>query len=225
MREIQVLGIDLTDYTVKEAMKRVEEFYKGGPVSAIGLITSSGILDAGNMPGIEEWMQSLDLAVLYDEDILKAVGNTNPARIREVREDQFLQEFFRRLVKHKRTVFLLSDNEAGLSKLTDIVLGYQERVRVVGTYALDELDTDDDFLINKINITAADVVISLLSSPRREAFFKDNHMKLQASIWLMLKDGVKIGGAHVHILDKINQFFSRRLLHLEVKKQQNETSE
>lgn len=223
MKEIQVLGIDLTDYNVKEAMKQVEEFYKGGPVSAIGLITSRGLLEAGATPGLEEWMKSLDLAVLYDEDILKATGNTNPARIKEVREDAFLNEFFRKLVKHKKKVFLLADNQTQLGVLTDIVLGYQERVRIVGTYALDELTADEDYLVNEINIATPDVIVSLLASPRREQFFKDNHMKMQASIWLMLKEGIEIGDASVPFLQKISTFFNKKFFHREVRKSQKES--
>lgn len=223
MQEIQVLGITLQDYSVREAMKRVDEFYNDVSVNAIGLITSRGILEAGATPEVEEWMKSLDLAVLHDVDVLKAAGNTNASRVKEVREDAFLKEFFRKLVKKKKNVFLLADSKAQLGQLTEIVTGYQERIRVVGTFALEELNADDDYLINEINIASPDVVISLLSSPRREIFYKDNHMKIQACIWLMLKEGVEIGSAKVSIWHRVSGFLNRRFFHRQVRKAKKES--
>ena len=67
----------------------------------------------------------------------------------------------------------------------------------VGTGAfLDELEQDDDYLVNEINVETPNVLITNISSPQREAFFEANQMKLNVEVWLMLKDEVVHSNKH-----------------------------
>lgn len=204
MKEIQVLGVSFTDYTLREAMRRTDRFLNSGKVNAIGYITTKGLMQAGEAPWMKEWMMSLDLAIPADVDILHAAGIETMSRQREVAENLFMKEFLKRAARGRRTIFLLAQTKEQAGELSGALLDYQEHLRIVGTYAMEELQADEDYVINEINIKAPDILISQLASPGRESFFENSRMKLNTEIWLMLKDGMKIGNQHKGLW---NQFY------------------
>ena len=225
MKKIQLLGVELTDYSLRESMRKVDEFLRDGKVSTIGYITTKGLMEAGENEEIKKWMMNLDLTVPADSDILHAAGVEGTSRIHEVEENLFLKDFLKKLVRGKKTVFILSDTKEQMGELSKILLEYQDHLKIVGTYAMEELTAEDDYLVNEINIAAPDVIISNLSSPKREMFLEANSMKLNVEVWLMLKNGMKLGnkcqGILTNIYDKILQKVFRR----RVKKSMKETDE
>ena len=122
MRKTEVLGIPLTDYTIRESMKKVDSFFKDGKVSTIAVITMKGLLVAHEDEFIKEWMTKIDLAVPADVEILRAGDIAFHNRIRDVENNVFVTEFFKRLARQKKTVYLLSDNSAKLEKLKKEIL-------------------------------------------------------------------------------------------------------
>ena len=72
MRKMEVLGIPMKDLTIRESMKKVEQFFADEKVSTIALITMKGLIKAQDSPEIKEWMSSLDMTVAVDADILHA---------------------------------------------------------------------------------------------------------------------------------------------------------
>ena len=51
MRKMQVLGIELQDHTVREAMKKTDAFLRDGKVSTIAYITMRGLMGSGGITG------------------------------------------------------------------------------------------------------------------------------------------------------------------------------
>jgi len=225
MRKIQVLGIDLKDYTVRESMRKIDEFFHSGRMCTVAYITTQGLMEAKDTPEIREWMQALDLTVAADVDILHAAGVDNRNRQKEVEEDDFTEEFLKKVYRSRKSVFVLADTKKQLEQLIPALLDYQDNLKIVGTYALEELQADEDYVINEINIAAPNVVISILPSPKREQFFKDNHMKLNADLWLMLKEGVTIVGKHKGVGVRIYKQLIKKVFQHRVMNFEKETKE
>lgn len=220
MRKIHVLGIDFTDYTLREGMKKVDEYLRDGKVSSIGYITTKGLMEANDTPAMKEWMESLDLAIPADADILRAAGVESMGRIREVEENLFIKEFLKKAAKGRRSIFLLAETREQMGSLSKTLLGYQEHLKIVGTYAMEELQADEDYVVNEINIAAPEILISQLPSPRRETFYENNKMKLNTEVWLMLKAGMIIGDQHKNLMYRfydniIKKMFRHRVMHFE----------
>lgn len=184
---MEVLGISLQDLTLRESMRKVEQFFRDRKVSTIALITMKGLIAAQDSPEIKNWVDSLDMTVVADADILHAADINYRSRIHDVENGEFIAEFLKKLVRQRKTVYLLSQTESQLKKIEDELTAYEEDLRIVGRLATEELEYDDDFVINDINLKAPDVLISNLESPKRETFLSDNHMKLNVSIWLMVR--------------------------------------
>lgn len=187
MRKMNVLGIPLRDYTLRETLKKVDIFLAGGKMGTIALITMKGLIVAQDSPEIKEWMSGLDMTVAADADILRAADINYRGRIHDVENQLFISEFLKKLVRQKKTVYLISQNAASLEKLEKELLSCEENLSIVGKAAVDDLEQDDDFVINDMNMQVPDVLISNLESPRQEQFTKENQMKMNVRIWLMVR--------------------------------------
>lgn len=227
MRKTEVLGIPLTDYTIRESMKKVDSFLKDGKVSTIAVVTMKGLLVAHEDESIKEWMTKIDLAVPADVEILRAGDIAFLNRIRDVENNVFVTEFFKRLARQKKTVYLLSDNSAKLEKLKKEILSYEEDIRIIGSFSLNSTENGDDYVVNEINMTFADVLISNLESPGRESFFAENHMKLNVAIWMMVRADVDLSEKEKGLFRKLNkqilkEVFSARLIRYHVQNAEQE---
>lgn len=222
MRHMQVLGVDLQDYTVREAMRKVDYFLRDSKVSTISYITTRGLMAAEESPDLKTFLSNIDLTVAADTDILHAAGIENRNRIKEIENDEFMEEFLKKLVRGKRKVYLLTGTKEQLEELEVCLKSYQENLRIVGRFSLDALEKDEDWLINEMNGNMPDVVISNISSPQRESFFENNHMKMNARIWLMLKDKVVHTTHKKDILWRVGELFFKKLFRRKVEQYQKQ---
>lgn len=190
MRQMKVLGVDLKDYGLRESMRMVDTFLKGGKVSTIAYITIRGLMVAENSESLKRFLSQVDLTVAADSDILRAAGMENRLRTREIDRDEFIEEFLKKLMRLDKTVYLLTGTKEQMELLKQGLCSYQNALPIVGDFCLEELTKEDDYLVNEINMKMPDVIISNIPSPKREEFYEANHMKLNASVWLMLKDEV-----------------------------------
>ncbi len=217
MRKMEVLGIPMKDLTIRESMKKVEQFFADEKVSTIALITMKGLIKAQDSSEIKEWMSSLDMTVAVDVDILHAADINYRSRIHDVENNVFISEFLKKLVRQRKTVYLMSQTEESLKKLEGDLLSCEEGLRIVGKAVVDDLEHDDDFVINDMNMKTPWVLISNLESPKREQFLKENNMKMNVRIWMMLRADkdlqTKVKGPIRRICDRLmKRWFQLRLI-------------
>lgn len=223
MRKMEVLGIPMKDLSIRESMKKVEQFLEDEKVSTIALITMKGLIKAQDSLEIKEWMSSLDMTVAVDVDILHAADINYRSRIHDVENNVFISEFFKKLVRQRKTVYLMSQSEESLKKLEGELLSCEEGLRIVGKAVVDDLEHDDDFVINDMNMKTPWVLISNLESPKREQFLKENSMKMNVRIWLMLRADkdlkTQVKGPVRRICDRMmKRWFQLRLIRYQEQK-------
>lgn len=219
---MQVLGVELQDYTVREAIRKTEIFLRDQKLNTIAYITTRGLMAAEESAELRSFLSNIDLTVAADSDILHAAGIENRNRIREIENDEFMEEFLKKLVRGKRSVYLLTGTREQLTELEECLKSYQQSLRIVGKFSLDRLEKEEDWLINEMNSLMTEVVISNISSPQRETFFENNHMKMNAHIWLMLKDKVVHANRKKRVLWRLNDLISGKLFRRKVVKYQNQ---
>lgn len=222
MKKIEVLGIAMEDLTLRESMRKVEQAFKGGKVFTIALITMKGLIVAKESDRIKNWMKSLDLTVPMDADILHAAGVDFKSRIRDVEEDAFVVEFFKKLVRQKKTVYLLGKSEAGLKKLENEMLEVQDAVNIIGRFSLDNLEHEVDYIINDINTKMPDVLISNLPSPDREDFLAEHHMKLNVAIWFMVRSDREMHKKNRNLFKKFYHGLMKKWFHMSLDRYEEE---
>ena len=227
MRKMEVLGITMQDLTLRESMKKGEQFLKERKVCTIALITMKGLIIAQDSPAIKDWMSSLDMTVPIDADILRAADIHHHSRINDVEDDAFIVEFLKKMVRQKKTIYLLSQSEAGLKKMEDELRDAQDGLQVIGRCSLDSLEHDDDFVINDINLKEPDVLISNLPSPVREEFLANHHMKMNVSIWLMIRADRDLRKKNRNLIKKMYNRIMKQWFHIRLDqyKEENENEE
>ena len=212
MREYQVMGIALTDYSVREAMRKTEALLKDGKLSPICYITSEGLLEAESHPQTRELLAHMDLTVAGDTELLKVAGIQNKSRMREIQGNEYLRQFLHRAAREEGGVCLLSDTKERAEKLEKGIASYKMGLRVKGVFCAADFAGDEDSLINEINSLAPAVLISNLEYPAREAFYSSHHMKLHAEVWLILRYDKVIENRSLSLFERLRAFFAKKAL-------------
>lgn len=225
MRKIQVLGITLVDYSLKESMRKVDNYLKERKTKVITYITIKGIMTANENETVRAFLEKMDMTIAADTDILRAADAASRNRVREVAGNEFMEEFLKKLARNRKSVCLLTETNAQLLLLKEYVRSYQENLNITGGFALEELQTDEDFLINEINIKEPNVLISLLSDVKRMEFLDASQMKINVNIWLMLKEEMSLSNKHRGIFQKLYQTFMKKLFIQRVNQYNNNTGE
>ena len=95
IKKVDILGIQLDNYTVREAIMCVERFLSNNVLNTIESISLQMLIDSETNPVLKEVMSSLDLSIIGEKEIIQAAGLESMQRIRETEENDFYFEFFK----------------------------------------------------------------------------------------------------------------------------------
>lgn len=193
MRKINILGLNLQDYTLRETMRLMETYLNNGALNTIACASAQMLMQAGEDVQQKEWLESMDMIQYCDIDILRAAGITAHNRLKEVENNSFFKEFFKKIAKERRTVYLLADTDETMGLLEDALIRVQEpmgsmlRIAGRGLWQKEEMEGSADDVINDINDKAPNVILALMAYPRQEEFIFYNKDRINADIWLGLQ--------------------------------------
>ena len=208
IKKVEILGIKLDNYTVREAMLKMEVYLNNTVMNTVESISMEMLMKAQNDEVVRECIEHLDLTIIGEKEILNAAGVDSAQRIRETAEHEFFKEFAARIIRNNKTVYMLGDTAARTENMLDFFRENYEKLKICGSYALEECTGDLDHVINEINIAEPDVIFSILPTPQQEYFLKDNVGKFNAKIWYGLGQDYARKGR----VSKAAQF-ARKLIH------------
>lgn len=218
MQKINILGIGLTDYSLKESLAVLDGFVRHGGLNTILYVTTPMLMLAGNDEEEKNCIESMDLTLCGDADILRVAGIASAGRLYEVENRVFLKEFLRRLVRGGRKVYLLDDSEEDLALLKTQLETYQKGIVVGGSSILTEDDSDMEDIINRINDVAPTAVISRITHGRQEKCMFRFRALINAEVWLGMSRDMALGAEKETIRQKAigriyRIIFHRRINH------------
>lgn len=193
MNKINILGINIKDYTLKEAVKNYDAYMKNGVLNTIGYISSKLLIMAAN--GSEEqreWIESLDMTICMEPDILCTEKEISRGRAREIEENAFLAAFLQRAVRERRSICLMAHTKECAEELQAELEQFQAGLRITGIAVLTQEESIDAF-INEVNDLVPDIIISRLPLLWPEQLMYENKKKINAKIWLSLPEGGRLG--------------------------------
>ena len=74
IKKVDILGIQLDNYTVREAIMCVERYLSNNVLNTIESISLQMLIDSETNPVLKEVMSSLDLAIIGEKEIIQAAG-------------------------------------------------------------------------------------------------------------------------------------------------------
>lgn len=224
MRHINILGVTLKDYSVKESMKLLDQYLNNGGLNTASYVSTQMLVAAGKDENVKSTLESFDITVLAELDILHAAEITLRSRIHEVENNEFMNELLKKLVRTKKTIYLLGNTEQELDNLEAYLRDYQEHITIVGKYANEELNRDA--VINDINSVAPTVIISKLPFDTQQPFLGEERKMINGELWLILtSDTVKPFNKKRNPFYRMARYIYHKLFKRKVNKYKNEKAE
>ena len=202
IKKIDILGIQLDNYTVREAIMRVEAWYDNNMLNVIEMVSMQMLTESETDPVLKEVISSLNLAVIGEKGILQAAGADTMQRIRETEENDFSNEFLKRVERNRKSVFIIGETQAAVDELKQELEEEYPKLVLAGAAATENCVGDLEGVINELNAATPDVIISIIPSPKQDYFLVEHRDKINANVWY------GIGGFEVHRKrSKIKGFF------------------
>lgn len=185
-KEQNVLGTFLHLYSVQEMMALVDKHMKEDGLFVVSYFSQELLALASANEELRGCIEQVDLRVIGEKGILDALEEKDKVRHRELQENEFMKAFLKRMAREKRSVFCLCDTEKDIENLTGYLKIHYRDISVVDSYAMENWFGEHDEIINEINGSGAEVVLTVLESPFRETFVAQNRNKIGVSLWLNL---------------------------------------
>lgn len=217
--KINVLGIELDNYTAKETMKKSIEYLTTEPVNMIEVATVDVLMDTNTELMLKEQMKDFDLVLAGDRTVLEAAEVSERKRLQETDDRLYLQMFFRYLHKNHKRIYLLVESEEEGRRVYEYLEHRYGSIQVCGMAKVSAQDRADDMLVNAINGAEVDCVLSLLSSPLREDFAVKNKNLFNVRLFLCLGKTMIPEEKRRFGSRKISQFLTKALFKKEIEKQ------
>ena len=217
--KINVLGIEIDNYTAKETMKKSIEYLTTEPVNMIEVATVDVLMDTNTELMLKEQMKDFDLVLAGDRTVLEAAEVSERKRLQETDDRLYLQMFFRYLHKNHKRIYLLVESEEEGRRVYEYLEHRYSSIQVCGMAKVSAQDRADDMLVNAINGAEVDCVLSLLSSPLREDFAVKNKNLFNVRLFLCLGKTMIPEEKRRFGSRKISQFLTKALFKKGIEKQ------
>lgn len=223
-KKIQILGMKLDNYSVRESILLAESYLNGTSLNAIEDISMKMLMESENNEVLGQALQELDMTIIGEKEILTAAEVETPQRLKETVEHEFFHEFMKRIARNHKIVYILGEKSEQIKALVGFLKEYYPRVTVSGVFALEDCPGDYESIINEVNGEAADVVISVIPSPQQEEFLMNYKSKMSAKVWYGI--GEVTGLYSDTFLKKIfRKIFHKHVLLKRIEQYENEDEE
>ena len=207
-KKIQILGMKLDNYSVRESILLAESYLNGTSLNAIEDISMKMLMESENNEVLGQALQEVE----------------TPQRLKETVEHEFFHEFMKRIARNHKIVYILGEKSEQIKALVGFLKEHYPRVTVSGVFALEDCPGDYESIINEVNGEAADVVISVIPSPQQEEFLMNYKSKMSAKVWYGI--GEVTGLYSDTFLKKIfRKIFHKHVLLKRIEQYENEDEE
>lgn len=215
IKKLRILGITLTDCSLKESLNRVDEYVNSGALNTVLFITAPVLILAGKNEQEKEYIESMDLTMCGDADILRVANIESRSRIYEVENHIFLKEFLRRLVRAQGTVYLLADSDENAAALRHGLGELQKGLLIKGDRVVNE-DENEEGTANSINDIAPTVVISRTAPGRQEEWMARLRPVINAEVWIAIPEDMKLDGYQESFRRRLTNIIYKKIFHTRI---------
>lgn len=189
IKEITVAGIKLNSYTAMENLKQIGVNLDNNIFTTAEEIYVNTLLLAKEDEVVRETIESLDVTVISESGVWDAAGENTSLRRREIEKREFFFQLMRILERNKYSVFVLGEESKEIEQICVYIAEEFPRLKIVGAAAIEDYSGTGEGVINHINLSAPDVVVSVLPSPTQEYFLHDHRGMLSAKFWYGIGSG------------------------------------
>lgn len=189
IKEITVAGIKLNNYFSHEKLMQVEKNLAVNAFTVIEDVYMRTVLLAKEDATVKEVIESIDITEIADGEILDAVNANTIFTQKEIETKEFFFQLMRRVERSGMSVFVVAEKESEAEATLSYLSDEFTRMKIAGYQVLDESIATHEEVINKINMIAPDVIVSVIASPAQEHFLADHKGMISAKIWYGIGSG------------------------------------
>lgn len=191
IKEIQLLGVTLENYTVREAITKFEGMMHEEGVRIIEEVTMETMANIED-ESVKAIIKQANLTVIADYGILVAAKEKNMQRRFEIDNNEFFYELVKRLERNNESVFIIGENEKQTGETVSFLMEEFPKLEIVKTINMDEIIGAEDAIVNEINVHAPKAVLSLLKTPMQEKFLNEHKDKISSMLWYNVSNSKKV---------------------------------
>lgn len=214
-----MLGVQVDDYSAKEAMRQAVEYIQTEAISVIEMLTTDVLVKSSVVEGVKQNTEEADMVLIGDRAILEAAGIQEQKRLEEAENDVFLKMFLRYLEKNRKRIYLMADSKEELDSFEILIRGRYPKVKLLGGSVVPEHADADDMIVNEINGLEIDCILSELNLACQEAFISRNRIIVNARVWLRVGKQMRLQETEPNLKRSINSFFRKFILKKEIKRE------
>lgn len=218
--KINILNIELYQTSAKAAMQKVVQYMESDSINTVEIITMDMLLKGKDMPGWKEAVESLNLVLPGETEILEAAGVREKTLLRDTAGLVFLKMFLRYIQRNKKRVFLVAQSETEILEMESAIREHDRKLILAGRGVLPPDGAGIEQVINAVNGAETDCIFSLLPSPEQELLIQRNSAVLNARVWFGCGSVLKEIYMKKQKKGKIQRFLRRKVFRYQVGRQQ-----
>lgn len=193
--KVNIDGVELSYCTVADSMSYVKTLFSMAGFHAIGEIGMTALEEMNRDKRVYESLISLDYAMIGDTGILAAAGLDSAHQRLKVENLHFCKELMYYMEENGKKVFVLGADDPFVKETVFYFRKRYPHLVIAGAVAHlpdsrseEEDDDEAESIVNEINSSGSDLILSVLPEPEQEIFLYRYHNKISARMWYSLGD-------------------------------------
>lgn len=163
MKNYEILGINIKDHSVREALHETREYLSYNVPSVVFFLTREVLLSASDSDEHKGFIEEdAEVTMIASSDIFRAADVTDKGREREIDRNLYLKGLLHMLSKEHRKIYLITETPEEMDELKGLLGTFENTLQIAGSYEEAGPDTVED-VTNDINSLTPYVVIAVLS--------------------------------------------------------------
>lgn len=221
--KINIFDVEIPCIKAKEAMIRAMDYMEQESLNTIELLSMKMLLNGQEDTQWKEQLNGLSMVLPGSVEILEAAQVKDSTLLRETDDKLFLRMFMKYMQKNHKKLFLLAESEEKLDKAEELLIRQNRGIQIIGKAVITQDGELIQNVINAINGTETDCILSVLSSPFQEQFIQRNKALLNARVWLGCGTAFRQNFEDMRLNNRIRHLVMKRLFRYRVGKQNSQT--
>ena len=211
MQTINVLGVTLRSYSLKEALIQTDSFLKNGALNTIVNLSADMLVEAGKDEAYKEFLEEADMTVLDDKETRAALGLSLKGHGQEMETGIYFREFIHRNVREHNSFYLLTETAEQLQYLKQEIAAVSPRVLYAGNHIYTVGEKLEN-IMNDLNEAAPSVILSVLPFEEQFRFMREGPKYLNAEVWFAFQPEEILKKRHDTLTYRLRSKHSQRML-------------
>lgn len=182
MKEIDVNGLIVRDYALKESLNNVNDYLREPRLHSIAYVSNSFLQEVGMNKEKKDYFKLLDMTVC-DETIEGKDRETGQIALAGGKGNDFFETVLRNIAAQSRGIYLIGEDENEIENIKNFILSYDGNAKFSGYYIFSKNSEIDD-LFNDINNILPSAIITNLPWLYQGKLIAEGRRMLAVSVWI-----------------------------------------